>query len=124
MAHYALGLRAEVDASHLSRRSPPGEGRTPMLFQPFVRPLRSRFQLWSGERRPRGRRPERKPRTRPTLEALESRVVLDAAGIGNGVSQTDFGSIVPIVNQTGLISLSLDGLGTTASTGTIQVEKP
>lgn len=34
------------------------------------------------------------------------------------------GSIAPIVTETGLISLSIDGLGTVSSGGTIQVDKP
>jgi hypothetical protein len=62
------------------------------------------------------------------LEELEGRLVFDV-GTGSGLWPTDFGSIEPIVNQTGHLSLSVDGLGivnatNTSISGTIQVEKP
>ena len=43
---------------------------------------------------------------------------------GVGPSAVTLGSIIPLVTETGKISLSVDGNGTLASTGTIQVEKP
>jgi hypothetical protein len=43
---------------------------------------------------------------------------------GVGLSQVEFGSLAPIVNETGFISWSLDGMGTSAATGTIRVQKP
>src|SRR5687767_10212789 len=58
------------------------------------------------------------------VEALETRTMLSGVGVGFGTSQTDFGSIVPIVRETGRVSLSVDGLGTTAGSGLIQVNKP
>ena len=47
---------------------------------------------------------------------------VDTKGIR--LSNEEVGSIVPEVTETGKISLSVDGLGTLTSTGTIQVEKP
>lgn len=41
-----------------------------------------------------------------------------------GPSDVLLGSIVPVVTETGFISLSMDGLGTNSASGTIQVEKP
>ena len=41
-----------------------------------------------------------------------------------GPSEVTFGSILPIVTETGLITSSIDGLGSNASSGIIQVEKP
>lgn len=46
----------------------------------------------------------------------------DANGVG--ISEVTFGSILPVVTETGRLSLSVDGLGTLSSTGTIQVQKP
>ena len=64
-------------------------------------------------------------------EALEPRLLLDAAdpllpdpGQGSGITPTNFGSIVPIVQETGHVSLSVDGLGTSQASGVIQVQKP
>jgi hypothetical protein len=42
----------------------------------------------------------------------------------NQVSIDSVNSLQPIVTETGKISLSLDGLGTNAASGTIDVEKP
>lgn len=62
---------------------------------------------------------------RPQIESLEERIMLSSTpGTGGQLTPTDFGSIVPIVSQTGNISLSVDGLGTLASSGTIRVQKP
>ena len=41
-----------------------------------------------------------------------------------GPSEVQFGSIVPVVTETGFISLSIDGAGTNASSAIIQVDKP
>lgn len=46
----------------------------------------------------------------------------DTSGVGT--SKVQFGSIAPVVTETGFVSMSLDGLGTLASSGTIQVQKP
>lgn len=45
-------------------------------------------------------------------------------GNGAGTSDVNFGSLLPVLTETGLLSLSIDGLGTINATGTIQVEKP
>jgi MYXO-CTERM domain-containing protein len=47
-----------------------------------------------------------------------------ADDLGVGVSEVQFGSLAPLVNETGLVSMSIDGLGTMASSGTVQVQKP
>src|SRR4051794_12420223 len=57
----------------------------------------------------RPRRARSPLRTPLTVEQLERRIML---------------SIAPVVTQTGNISLSVDGLGTGASSGTIRVQKP
>lgn len=41
-----------------------------------------------------------------------------------GPSEVNFGSILPVITESGFISLSVDGLGTLAETGNIQVDKP
>lgn len=41
-----------------------------------------------------------------------------------GESPVRFGSLLPVVNETGLISVSIDGLGMRATSGNIQVDKP
>jgi hypothetical protein len=43
---------------------------------------------------------------------------------GIGLSEVEMGSIIPMITEVGKISLSVDGLGTETSVGTIQVEKP
>ncbi len=43
---------------------------------------------------------------------------------GVGTSKVQFGSIAPVVTETGFVSMSVDGLGTTAASGAIQVQKP
>jgi hypothetical protein len=43
---------------------------------------------------------------------------------GVGISNVAFGSLAPVVTETGFISWSLDGMGTTAASGTIRVQKP
>jgi hypothetical protein len=43
---------------------------------------------------------------------------------GLPLTEPQLGSIVPFVTETGLISLSVDGLGTNTASGTIQVDKP
>jgi len=39
-------------------------------------------------------------------------------------SKVQFGSLAPVVGETGLVSWSIDGLGTTSASGTVQVQKP
>jgi hypothetical protein len=41
-----------------------------------------------------------------------------------GPSAVEFGSLAPVVTETGFISWSLDGMGTNAASGTIRVQKP
>ncbi len=51
----------------------------------------------------------------------------DTSGVdtyGIGPSEVQFGSIVPVVTETGFISLSIDGAGTNAASAIIQVDKP
>lgn len=68
---------------------------------------------------------KRKVRRQRRFERLEDRTLLSVSpGEVNGISGTDFGSIVPIVNQTGHISLSIDGQGTLFDTGFMLVNKP
>src|SRR5262249_28075092 len=43
---------------------------------------------------------------------------------GRPLSTVRMGSLEPVVSETGKVSLSVDGQGTTAATGTIQVQKP
>src|SRR5687767_5866420 len=45
-------------------------------------------------------------------------------GTGSGLTDVRFGSVVPVVRETGNISLSVDGVGTNSSSGIVQVEKP
>jgi len=45
-------------------------------------------------------------------------------GTGGEITQVRFGSVVPVVRETGLVSLSVDGLGSNNTSGIIQVEKP
>ena len=59
----------------------------------------------------------------PQVYAVES----TAAGTNTDnlpLTEPQLGSIVPIVTETGYISLSVDGLGSNAASGIIQVEKP
>ncbi len=44
--------------------------------------------------------------------------------LGAGLSPVAFGSIDPFVTESGFVALSVDGLGTTSSSGTIRVLKP
>ncbi len=58
---------------------------------------------------------------------LVSSVVYAAPGEDDenvGPSEVLLGSIIPVVTETGFISLSIDGLGTNEASGIIQVEKP
>jgi hypothetical protein len=45
-------------------------------------------------------------------------------GTGSGLTEVRFGSVVPVVRETGNISLSVDGVGTNSASGIVQVEKP
>jgi cysteine-rich repeat protein len=47
---------------------------------------------------------------------------VDSKGVG--ISNVAFGSLAPIVNESGFVSWSLDGMGTADATGTIRVQKP
>lgn len=43
---------------------------------------------------------------------------------GVGISKVQFGSLAPMVTESGFISWSIDGLGTLSTTGSIRVNKP
>jgi hypothetical protein len=58
------------------------------------------------------------------LIAQEPDQVPGTAGPNDTISDVKFGSIVPIVRETGKVSLSVDGLGTNSASGIIQVQKP
>jgi uncharacterized repeat protein (TIGR01451 family) len=48
----------------------------------------------------------------------------EAPGTGGEPNPVNFGSILPIVNETGQVTLAVDGVGTTAATGTLEIAKP
>jgi MYXO-CTERM domain-containing protein len=47
---------------------------------------------------------------------------MDSSGVG--ISDVQFGSLAPVVTETGFISWSIDGVGTSAATGNVRVNKP
>src|SRR5687767_2912216 len=60
------------------------------------------------------------PAPSPTVKADDE----PEPGTGSGITEVRFGSVVPVVRETGLISLSVDGLGSNSASGIIQVDKP
>jgi hypothetical protein len=47
-----------------------------------------------------------------------------AAPVGFAPTEVQFGSIVPVVTETGFVRLSVDGVGMREQTGLVQIEKP
>lgn len=58
----------------------------------------------------------------PQLSSDEAEPGTDADGVGT--TEPTIGSLISVVNETGKISLSIDGLGTLAASGIVEVEKP
>jgi hypothetical protein len=44
--------------------------------------------------------------------------------LGAGPTVVQFGSIVPVVTETGFVSMSIDGIGMVDATGVVQIDKP
>ena len=67
-----------------------------------------------------GRTPERQrelePGTRPPQD--------DESSLKSRLASAPSDGFTPVVTETGLITLSIDGLGTATATGTLQVQKP
>ena len=62
------------------------------------------------------------------IDNVSSQASVEAAepvpGTGATPSEVTLGSIIPVVSETGLVTLSVDGVGSNAAAATIQVEKP
>lgn len=70
--------------------------------------------------------PEQLAASDQAVSALEN-VVARLPGeepLGVAPTSVQFGSIVPVVTETGFLRMSIDGLGTLDATGAVQVEKP